>query len=212
MSTIPPDRGRTRMPLRLPLGVTAILLVLFLWFFVRGIWTEETVRNPQASADGVTRQLYRAPDGEVFVRCAIVIDAPAAKVWSVVSDYANHPHFLPSIQSLEIESKEGNRVRLAGVAHSALWGDWPFTMDMIQKVGPDKEYSASWDEPGGILTVNRGSWTVKALDPRQTLVVLEMHWEARNYASFFLRNLLLNRLPSMLTGLRDEVGRREKQA
>jgi uncharacterized membrane protein len=211
MSTTPPAPGRTKKPTRLPLLIVSVVLLgLFLWAFIRGTWADAAPNNPKSSAEGVTRQLYRDPDGEVYVRSAIVIDAPAAKVWGVVRDYANHPRFLPHVKSLEVQSKDGDRVHLTGVAHSAIWGDWPFAMDVVHKVDPDKEYSASWDQPGGILTVNRGKWTVTALGPKQTLVELALHWETRGYASFLLRNLLLNRLPSMLQGLRDEVNRREK--
>jgi uncharacterized membrane protein len=207
-----PDRRRVKKRLLIPAIVLVVLVVLLLWAYLRGTWADTVARNPQTSAEGTVTQLYRTPQGEVQVRCAIVIDAPVARVWAVVHDYASHPRFLPYVSALEVQPKEGDRVYLTGSAHSRLWGDWPFAMHMNHKMDADKKYTASWDESGDTLTVNRGSWALTAVNPRQTLVVLTIQWEAPGYASFFIHNLLLDRLPKMLYGLRDEVNRREEGA
>jgi uncharacterized membrane protein len=211
MSTAPPAPGRRRLKKRIliPAIVLGLFAVLLLWAYVRGTWADTVPHNPQTPAEGPVTQLYRTPQGDVQARGAILVDAPAARVWAVLRDYPSHPRFLPYVRTLEVQPKEDDRVYLTGVAHSRLWGDWPFAMHVDHKVDADKEYRASWDEAGGTLTVNRGGWTVTAVSPRQSLVVLTLQWEARGYATFFLNNLLLDRLPKMLNGLRDEVNRRE---
>jgi uncharacterized membrane protein len=210
MSTSTPAPGRRRVKKRIliPVIVLGMVLVFLLWMYVRGTWADTVVRNPQTSAEGTVSQLYRAPQGDVQVRCAILIDAPAAQAWAVVRDYANHPRFLPYVSALAVEPKDGDRVHVTGTAHSRLWGDWSFEVNVDHKTDPDKEYFASWDEHGAGLAVNRGSWTLTATGPSQTLVVYALQVEAEGYPNFFVRNLLLDRLHKVMNGLRDEVTRR----
>src|SRR5437870_5688072 len=157
MSTPAPAPGRRRVKKRIliPVIVLGLVIAFFLWAYVRGTWADTEARNPQTSAEGPITQLFRTPQGDVQVRCAIVIDAPAAKVWAVVRDYANHPRFIPYVSAMAVEPKEGDRVHLSGTAHSRLWGDWPFEVNVDHKTVPDKEYVASWDEHSADLAVNR---------------------------------------------------------
>jgi uncharacterized membrane protein len=198
-----------RKRILIPVIVLGLLLTFSLWAYVRGTWADPVERNPQNSAEGTFSQLYRTPQGDVQVRCSIVVDAPAERVWAVVRDYANHPRFLPYISSMHAEAKEGERVHLTGIAHSRLWGDWPFTVHVDHQVVPDKQFIASWDDPGGTLTVNRGSWNLTAVTANQTLVVFALQVEAAGYPNFFVRNLLLDRVFKVVSGLRDEVKRRQ---
>jgi uncharacterized membrane protein len=207
--TSAPERSRVKKRFVIPAILVVLFGILLVGAYVRGTWADTSPRNPQAPAEGPLVHLYRTPKGDVQVRGAILVEAPAARVWAVVRDYPSHPRFLPYIRTLEAETEDGERVHLTGIAHSRLWGDWPFAMTVDHRADDDKEYVASWDEAGGVLTVNRGSWTVTAVGPRQALVVLAVEWEATGYASFFLNNLLLDRLPTMLSALRDEVNRRQ---
>jgi uncharacterized membrane protein len=207
-----PGRRRVKKRILIPVILLGLVLVAFLWLYVRGTWADTAERNPQTPAEGTVTQLYRTPQGDVQVRCAILIDAPVAGVWDVVRDYANHPRFLPYVSAMHVEPKEGGRLYLTGTAHSRLWGDWPFAVHVDHKAVPDKEYVASWDEPGEGLTVNKGSWTLTAAGPGQTLVVYALQVEADGYPNFFVRNLLLDRLSKVLYGLRDEVRRRRPGA
>src|SRR5262249_35723246 len=154
-----------------PALVLGLLLVFFLWMYVRGTWADTVPRNPQTPADGSITQLYHTPHGDVHVRCAILINAPVEKVWEVIRDYENHTRLLPYVSAMGMELKEGDRVHLIGVAHSRLWGDWPFAVNVDHKKVSDKEYVANWDETSESITVNRGSWTLTATGRGQTLVV-----------------------------------------
>jgi uncharacterized membrane protein len=211
MSTSTPAPGRRRAKKRtlIPVIVLGCVLVFLLWAYVRGTWADTVERNPQTPAEGPVTQLYRSPRGDVQVRCAIVIEAPAAQVWAVVRDYANHPRFLPYVSAIEVQPMDGDRVYLTGTAHSRLWGDWPFAVHVDHKAVSDKEYIASWDEPSGAMSVNKGSWTLTATRPNQTLAVYAVQVETAGYPPFFVRNVLLDRLSKVLSGLRDETNRRQ---
>lgn len=207
-ATPAPSRRRVRKRILIPVIVLGLVIVVLLWLYVRGTWADSVARNPQTSAEGTVTQLLRTPEGDVQIRCAILIDAPAAKVWDVVRDYANHPRFLPYVSAMEVQPKEGGRVYLSGAVHSRLWGDWHFAGHVDHKMISDKEYVASWDEPGETMTANRGSWTLTAVG-LQTLAVYTLQVEAAGYPNFFVRNLLLDRLHKVLHGLREEVDRRQ---
>jgi ribosome-associated toxin RatA of RatAB toxin-antitoxin module len=211
LSTPTPTPGRRRVKKRtlIPVIMLGLVLALFLWAYVRGTWADTVTRNPDTSAMGAVTQLYRTPQCDVQIRSAILIDAPAASVWAVVRDYGNHPRFLPYVSAMAVQPQEGDRMYLTGVVHSRLWGDWPFAVHVDHKTVADKEYSASWDEPSETMAVNRGGWTLTATGPNQTLVVYTLQVEAAGYPNFFVRNLVLDRVSSVVSGLRDEVKRRQ---
>jgi uncharacterized membrane protein len=206
-----PAHRRVKKRILLPVIVLGLVLVLLLWLYLRGTWADTELHNPRVSAEGPVTQLYRTPEDNVQVRCAILIDAPVVTVWTVVRDYGNHPRFLPYISVMEVDPGEGDRVHLTGIAHSRLWGDWPFDAHVDHKKVSDKEYVASWDEPGEGFAANRGSWTVTAFSPNQTLVVYALQIEPAGYPSFFVRNVLRDRMHKVVTALRDEVQRRQEE-
>jgi ribosome-associated toxin RatA of RatAB toxin-antitoxin module len=205
-----PSQQRKKRYLLIAARLLGLVAGLSLWLYVRGTWADPVTHNPATPAEGTVTQLYRTPQGDSQIGCAILVDAPATKVWTVIRAYASHPRLLPYVNELEVQPQESDRVFLTGVAHSRVWGDWPFAMQVNQRTEADGVHSASWDEPGWALAVNRRGWTVTAAGPRQALVVLSLQWETRGYPSFFLRNLLLDRLPKMPHSLRDEMCRREE--
>jgi hypothetical protein len=130
-----PSQQRKKRYLLIAARLLGLVAGLSLWLYVRGTWADPVTHNPATPAEGTVTQLYRTPQGDSQIGCAILVDAPA---------------------------------------------------------------------------VNRGGWTVTAAGPRQALVVLSLQWETRGYPSFFLRNLLLDRLPKLRYSLRDEMCRREE--
>lgn len=216
-SAAAPGRRRLRKRIFIPLIVLALVIAIFLWSYVRGTWADSEARHPRTAAEGTIVQLYRTPEGDVQVRCAMVIDAPANEVWDVIRDYANHPRFFPYVSTMEVVRQEGDRVFLTGTVQSRLWGDWSFAMhvDHKEKAGDakgDKEYTATWNDPSPSMPVNRGSWTVTAAGRNRTIVVYALEVEAAGYPNFFVRHLLLNRLARVVSALGDEVKRRQAAA
>jgi uncharacterized membrane protein len=205
-----PARRRVKKRILIPVILLGLVLVFLLWVYVRGTWADTVARDPQTSSEDTVTQLFRTPQGEVQIRCAVAVEAPAAEVWAVIRDYANHPRFLPYVSAMEVQGKEGDRVYLTGTAHSRLWGDRSFAVYVDHKKISDKEYVASWDESSEDMPVDRGSWRLTATGPNQTLVVYALQVEAAGYPNFFVRNLLLDRLHKVVSGLRDEVKRRQE--
>jgi hypothetical protein len=103
------------------------------------------------------------------------------------------------------------RFHIEGIAHSRLWGDWPFDSHITHSEHPDKgEYTAAWNETDkGELAVNRGHWQLRPFkDQNQTLLVYALQVETEHYPAFLVRNIIMDRLPSVVRAVGNEVKRR----
>jgi hypothetical protein len=186
---------------RVLLPLTLLVLLAVLVLVVRGTWADTVPKDPTSSAEGAMSQLYQSPDGRKQVRCARVLDFPATAVWKVVTDYNHFGDIFPYERSVTGELQPDGQWRVRGIAHAWPYGEWPFDVYVTQRETPDG-YRASWDNPGGDLTVNRGSWEVTPLQgPAQTLLVLSLEFEVRPFTTFYIRNALLHRLKGMLAAV-----------
>jgi hypothetical protein len=174
----------------------AVLTIVAIGAIIRGTWADTNAKNPTSSAEGSLIQLYRTPDGRKVVRCARVLDYPAEAVWAVVTDYNHFGDIFPHERAVRGERDPDGRYHVTGLAHAWPYGEWPFDVHVTHQEMP-QSYVASWDDPGGDLTVNRGSWTVTRLGPDRTLLVFELEMEVRPFPVFFVRNVQLDRLKAM---------------
>jgi len=204
-----PTRRRVRKRIWIPSALLGVLLLSLGWLWWRGTSAETVERNPASAADGAVTQLL-SQEGRTFVRSAIVVPAPPEAVWKVVTDYESHPQFIRYIAEQTSEKRDDGRVRLRGVARSRLWGDFPFQTDATHVEQPDQgEYAASWQEEGQAgFPVYRGGWTVKRLPDDQSLLTLTLQMEVQGYPSFLVRNILMDRVGTVVRSVRDEVARR----
>lgn len=209
MATPTPAPRRVRKRILIPSVLLVLFLVTLLVLIARGSWADTQIRDPKTPAEGTITQLYRTPEGHTPVRCAIVVPAPAAEVWKVITDYDNHHRFMPYVTHVGSTETADGRHRIAGLAHSQLWGDWLFD-STVKHTATDDGYKAAWDEAGDPLTVNRGSWQVRALGKNDSLVVFSLEIELANYPNFLVRNILMDRLHYVLKALRQEVARRQE--
>jgi uncharacterized protein YndB with AHSA1/START domain len=204
-----PPKRRVRKRIWIPSALLGVLVLFVGWLWWRGTSADTVERNPASAADGAVTQLL-SQEGRTFVRTAIVVPAPPATVWKVVTDYDSHPKFIRYIAELSSEKRDDGRVRLSGVAHSRLWGDFPFQSDVTHAEEPAKgEYAASWHEEGkaGFL-VDRGGWTVKRLPDDQSLLIFTLQMEIEGYPNFLVRNILMDRVGAIVQSMRDEVAKR----
>ena len=204
-----PAPRRVRKRILIPSVLLAIAALAGAWLWWRGTFADTTVRNPASAAEGAVTQLV-SQDGRTFVRSAIIVDAPPKDVWNVITDYDSHPRFIRYIAELSSRKLDDGRVRLIGVAHSRLWGDFAFEVDVTHDVPPPEgEYAATWHEENKSgFVVNRGGWELKPFGTGQTLVVFSKQSELAGYPNFVIRNILLDRLGAIVRAVRDETLKR----
>jgi len=94
-----------------------------------------------------------------------VIDAPAAVVWSIVSDCNNYKTTMTNILSSQEISRAGDNVVCKVTA------DLPFPLPdltsqtkAVHTVDVDKSYVRKWSLLEGDYNINEGSWSVVAID------------------------------------------------
>lgn len=87
----------------------------------------------------------------------IVIDAPLAKVWSVITDYERYPEFLPEMTAVSIVSRHENIV----VAKFDLEIMMRFSYSLrLQEEAPA---SINWTlDSAGMMISNSGGWQLVA--------------------------------------------------
>lgn len=217
ISPAPPQSSqapRVRKRIYIPLILLVLLLAVAVVFYVRGTWADKEERNPSGPASGTLTQLLEQPDGNVVVRCALVVDAPPKDVWATINDYSSHKDFLPYVTKLEA-TRQAEGVFIDGIAYSRLWQEWPFQCLVIQKENPTKGvYSALWsEEDKGEFKVNRGGWTIRPFDKsaKQTLLTFTLQIEMEKYPNFLVRNIIMDRLFSVVKAMGDESVRRKQK-
>ena len=211
-ATAEPKRVKKRI--YIPTILLVLLLVVGVGFYVRGTWADTVAKDPDGPDAGTVTQLLQKQNGNVEVRCAVVVDAPPKDVWAVVTDYAKHPDFLPYVKSLKADVQPDGQTLIDGVAHSRIWGSWPF-QSMTTHLENPKEgaYSALWsEEDKGEFKVSRGGWSLTPIDKnlKQTLLVFNIQVELKSSPNFLVRNIIMDRLHTILKAVRDETLKRNK--
>lgn len=195
-------RKRVLIPAALFLLAGALVLVLIL----RGTLASSEAVKPSTSSEGPLAQLWRAPDGTRWVRCALVVDRPLDRVWSVVTGYADFPKIFPTIVKAETSVEPDGRHRLRAEVAASVLGTWPVDI-LIRHEEKGDVRVASWDQPTGDVLRNRGSWTLTKLDDQRTLVEYLLDVEIRRYPDWFVRAVLRGRQKGILRAM-DEGARR----
>lgn len=188
-----PDRRRFKKRVVIPVLIIVLFLALLGGAWVAGSWADTESRTPRSSAEGTLCQLYRAPDGHTLVRCARIFDHAPEAVWRVVTDYDHFSEIFPQVRAAQAEKEADDLYLLSGTVSTPI-GPWEFRTHVRHKESPD-HYVASWDEPGGQLTVARGSWDLTRLEGGRTLLVYTQEVELAGYPTPFVRAALRTQLP-----------------
>lgn len=189
-------RKRILIPAALLLTAGALLLTLVL----RGTLARSDTPRP---VDGPLSHLWLQPDGRKVVRAAIVVERPAARVWGLLTDYPRFPDVFPSVSKASSTVEPDGRHRLQATVSASLLGTW----DVDVRIRHEDGRVASWDQPGGDILHNRGSWTLTKLDENRTLVEYLLDVEIANYPDWFVRAILRGRAKGILRAL-DEAARK----
>jgi ribosome-associated toxin RatA of RatAB toxin-antitoxin module len=192
----PPRRFKKRW---IAWTLLALVLLFFAGAYIRGTWADTEPRDPKNASEGCIAQLLLLPDGRKVVRCAEVVDAPAARVWVLLTDYDKFSGVFPYVRELKAEKEADGRHHLTGTVHSQIYGDWPLEVTMThEEPAGAGEYRASWDSPGGNIRVNRGHWTVTPLDEKRCRVAYVIDLEVNSCPTWLLRNIVLNRVTKIV--------------
>ena len=181
-----------------PIIFLCLLVLVLIAAAVRGTWADASPNNPASAADGIATQLYNA-DGHKMVRCAMIVDRSPEEVWKVVTDYDHFTQIFPLLVSSKSEQETGGRCHLIATVSSIL-GNYTFDIHVNHTQSPEKMV-ASWDEPNGAITVNRGNWTVTPAGGGKTLVAYSLETEVSPYPTFMVRNVLLSGQKKVLIAL-----------
>lgn len=165
--------------------------------YVRGTRTGELV-EPTTIEQGVRCALVRKGEA-VPVRCAMIVDAPPDRVWSIIADYRRFADLFDSrtwrLEFERVEPEGADRFHVVGAVRSVL-GTWPIDVRM-QHAERDGVRTASWDASDG-WDVNRGGWSVAPAAEGRTLLAYELEVRTRRSPRFLINDVLLDQLPHML--------------
>jgi hypothetical protein len=190
----------------IPLVLLGLILAGVGGIVVRGTWADTEPRNPESSADGIICRLYRPPQGDWQVRCAMVLDHPPEKVWGTITDYKNFADIFSTLETAESERLAPGRTRLYGLAHSPI-GTWPYDIVVEEETSPDL-WMAHWDGKSGNVQRIVGGWTVTPAGQGKTLLVYSSHVEIKLYPDWLVVNAMLARQPKVMKAVADWLARK----
>jgi ribosome-associated toxin RatA of RatAB toxin-antitoxin module len=131
----------------------------------------------------------------VQVEQSIQVDAPAAKIFDVVANFASYPEIQPEMEEAVVIKETKTTAEVA------------FTMKLIAEVNYTLKFTLS--KPGSIkwtmvsadsiLQKNDGKWTFKKVSAKKTDVKYEMDVEFGGWIpSSIIADLMKSHLPQML--------------
>lgn len=195
MENTPASATQSQMRVILPAVFIALVAGLLAWGVVRGSSTDAQPVNPPA-AGGVTTQLLRTSNGQIHIRAAVIVAAPPASVWKVVTDYDHFSDVFPNISACQGARDPDGRWHVTGEVRS-LVGRWPMDIHVRHDETPGK-YVASWDEPNGAWKINRGSWVVTPHGDHESLLEYNLELKVSPFPDFVVRAVLLEQLKPVL--------------
>lgn len=199
----PPPRPRKPFRKRYAVLLTllGLLLILFVFGYIRGTWADTEPRDPKSSDEGVICRLYQPPQGDWQVRCSMVLDYPPEKVWGVITDYDNFADIFPTLESCDYERSKNGDAHLSGLARSAI-GTWPFDI-LVKNDAQAGGYHSHWEGESGDVRKIAGSWTVTSAGEGKTLLVYTSHLEIKRYPNWVVVNALKSRQPKVMHAVAD---------
>ena len=168
-----------------------------------GEMTDKELEQVRQGAVSVNARVDSA-DLEETIRAAIVIDAPAEKIWAVMNDCNRTPLFIPGLKACRVleQDAEGEVIQ-----HRFRYSWFLPEVTYTFRAHYEKFRKISFRRMAGDLKEFRGNWTLTAWeDSRKTLVVYSVFIDP----GFFIprrvvRYLLRRDLPDLMTALREEV-------
>jgi ribosome-associated toxin RatA of RatAB toxin-antitoxin module len=137
-----------------------------------------------------------------------VVEAPAKKIWAIVSDCAHYKGRMPRVAAAELLKKEGN------VHTCKVTIEMPFPLSNLTAVTAathtetDTVMKREWKLVSGDYKVNQGSWEVKALPDGTSYVVYTVHAEPNSAVPAAIREAAQKKaLPEMFEKVKAEANK-----
>ena len=177
-----------------------LALTLGLFFLARGAQAEDGIRvwsTPVAGSD--------VPWSAVEA----LIDAPADVVWELVSNCDNYEATMPSIANAKELSRKGD-VNSSFETVCEVTADLPFPLPDLtsvsranHKVTPGASYVRSWTMLRGDYDYNEGSWSIAAVNPRQSKATYKLRVRPKMpVPDSMLGTFQAGTMPKIIKGLR----------
>ncbi len=148
-------------------------------------------------------------DREGTVQAVGVIEDVPSHVWTTLVDFASRPRFQPGTKEVRVVRVDGDRVWVAEHLRFFLVDVRYTVINTLDPAGGTIRFvldeSVDHDIGG-----TRGSWQLTPVAAgRHTLVTYRAWIDTGRHIPAFIEHFLLQRsLPNLISGLRDEVGRR----
>ncbi len=193
--------------------LTAVAVALLLWGFpMDGPRTQILDRPP---ADWADRERLKA--GEILVhivktgrfqghvQAAVAIPATPQVIWTVVTDCASAPEFVPGVLTCQrLAVVEPGRVELFRQTVKYSWYIPRLEYDFRLEYFPYEQMN--FRRVSGSLKRLDGSWWLEPLTPDKTLVFYDVDLDPGFLVpQFLVRRALRKDLPAVLAALRDRV-------
>jgi uncharacterized protein YndB with AHSA1/START domain len=204
-STTPAPDRRLRKRIVIPCAFIGVVCALLVWAVIRGNLTDAEPRNPASATDGVVSQIIRTPDGHKVLRAAAIVNSSPDRVWKVVTDYDHFAEIFPNISASKGVRDPDGRWHVTGEVRSVV-GRWPMDVHVHHEESPSK-FIASWDEPRGAWTINRGSWIVTPQGQGESLLEYNLELRVSPFPDFVVRSVLLGQLKPVLKAAAARAGR-----
>lgn len=207
----PEPARRVKKRWLIPGILLGLLAVGMAWVAIRGTWADAEVRNPTSAAEGPVAQLVQEPSGRKVVRSAMIVPYPIDRVWAVVTDYDHFDQIFPYLRGTRGQHDPDGRWHMTARAGWPGVLDWAIETHITHKTSPasgnaaQPEDMASWDEPGGELLVNRGSWDLRPAGTGETLIVYTLDIEVARFPNFMVRAALLDRVSNIMRAVADRL-------
>jgi ribosome-associated toxin RatA of RatAB toxin-antitoxin module len=137
-----------------------------------------------------------------------VIDAPPAKVWSIVSRCADYHRTMPRIKASKEVSRNGGKIVCeVTIIMPAPYSNLTATTD-VTHVEAAPKFTRSWKLISGDYKINQGSWVLTPYknDPKRTLAIYTVLAEPKVYIPGWIRKAAQKKsLPEMMERLRQQT-------
>jgi hypothetical protein len=137
-----------------------------------------------------------------------VINAPPAKVWSIISRCADYVRTMPRIKASKEVSRQGNKIVCqVTIIMPAPYSNLTATTDVTHTEAAPK-FTRVWKLIEGDYKVNAGSWVLTPFkgDPKRTLAVYTVLAEPKTWIPAWIRKAAQKKsLPEMMDRIRQQT-------